>query len=671
MKGIELANVRNFAFLGHTGSGKTTLVDALLYLMKISDRLGSPDDGTSVADWTDEEKERRISLFAKPFDGQFTAPGAAPTRYVFMDTPGYADFVGQMIAASAVADAGVIVVDAISGFQVGSQRAWRRCEELGLPRALVITGLDRENADFDKALAAVRDVCGPRCMPVTLPTPDLQGVVDVFADESPAALDWRAQLTEAAAETEDALIEKYLGGEALSAEELERGLRTAVRNASLVPVFAVAAKRQMGLEALLGGMARLLPAPGERPFQTVAGETVDAAASAPFLGLVWRSVIDPFVGQLTYVRVVAGTLKADSEVMNVTKGHKERIGVLYLLHGKKQETTTEAQAGDIVALAKLKTTVVNDTLGAAGHEEVLPPIQFPNPVMAYAVTPKTQGDEDKLGGSIHRLCEEDPTLRVERNTETKEMIIMGMGDVHLDTALARMAHRNHVEVDRATPKVAYRETVTGTGEGHYRHKKQSGGRGQFGEVYLRVSPRDPGEEEWFVNGIVGGSIPSNFIPAVEKGLVDGMTRGAVAGYPVMNVKVTIYDGSYHDVDSSEIAFKIAGRGALRDGMGKAKPVLLEPIMQVKVMVPDQHLGDINGDLNHRRGRILGMANEDGMQVITADVPQAEMFSYCSQLRSMTGGRGSFEMEFSRYEVVPSNVAQKVIAEAQRLKEEEE
>ncbi len=356
---------------------------------------------------------------------------------------------------------------------------------------------------------------------------------------------------------------------------------------------------------------------------------------------------------------------------NVTTGQKERVGTLYLVRGKKQDTTSEAQAGDIVALAKLKHTGLNDTIGAAGSTTKMPEIKFPNPVMAYAVMPRTQGDEDKLGSGLQKICEEDPTLSIKRTTDTHELILSGMGDVHLDVAVKRLKERSNVEVNLSTPKVPYMETVQGMGEGHYKHTKQSGGRGQFGEVYLRVERRDPSDEEWFINGIVGGAIPSNFIPAVEKGLHEGMAKGAVAGYPVINVKITIYDGSYHDVDSSEIAFKIAGARAFREGMAQAKAVLLEPIMNLKVIIPEQYMGDITGDLNHKRGRILGMGNEDGMQVINAEVPQSEMFQYCSQLRSMTGGRGSFELDFSRYDTVPANVAQKIVAEAQKDKEEEE
>jgi elongation factor G len=674
---MAISDVRNFVLMGHTGSGKTALTDALLHKMGVSDRLGSSDDGTSMADWLDEEKNRKITISAKPFNGSYKAASGKTLNMVFMDTPGYADFFGQVVAASAVADAGLIVVDANSGVQVGTNRAWRRSEELGLPRGIVITGIDKENADFQGTLQTLQDLWGNRCVPVVLPLADGSGVADVLgSDAVPDALSEQAsaikgELVESAAETDDALIEKYLGGEELTGDEIAAGLRGAVLSGGLVPVFAVASKTDVGVDELLEGLARLFPSPDEREIKDAEGEVVETGDSAPFLGLVWRSVNDPFVGQLTFVRVFGGSLKADGETYNVNQEQKERLGSLYKVNGKKQDTVSEAQAGEIVAIAKLKHTTLNDTLGESGSSRKLAEIQFPNPVMAYAVTPASKGDEDKLGSGLQRVAEEDPTLTVERTKETHELILSGMGDVHLDVAVKRLKERSNVEVNLSTPKVPYKETVTSKGEGHYKHKKQSGGRGQYGEVYLRVEPKQPEDEEWFVNAIVGGAIPSNFIPAVEKGLVEGMQAGAVAHYPVTNVKATVYDGSYHDVDSSEIAFKIAASRAFREGMDKAKPVLLEPIMRAKIMVPEQFMGDITGDLNHRRGRILGMGSEDGMQVITADVPQSEMFQYCSQLRSMTGGRGTFEMEFDRYEPVPANITQKIVAEAQREDEEGE
>lgn len=670
MKDIPIADVRNFVLVGHTSSGKTSLVDALLYKLGVNDRLGNPGDGTSAADWTDEEKNRKISIWAKPFDAVWRPKGGQPLRLVMLDTPGYADFYGQVVAATQVADAALIAVDATAGVQVGTVRAWKRCEALGLPRAVVITGLDKENADFDGTVAALQELWGARCAVVTFPTADKKGVVDALSAQGGQADEIRAKLTDVAAESSDALIEKVLGGEALTADELSGGLRTSVLQAKFIPIFALMARQSLGLDELLAGVARLLPSPADRPGKDAAGNAVNPAADAPLVAQVWRSINDPFVGQLTLARLWGGTLKEKSEIFNATKEQKENVGTVYLLNGKKQETVSEAQAGDIVALPKLKVTALNDSLCAPGKLVKLAPIVFPNPVVSFAVTPKNQGDEDKLGQGIARVADDDPTIHVERHKETHEMIITGMGDVQIDAAMERMKARSKVEVTLSTPKVAYKETVTAKGEGHYKHKKQSGGRGQYGEVYLRIEPMKAGSEEWFVDGIVGTSIPRNFLPAIEKGLVDGMQRGAVAGYPVVGTMVTVYDGSSHDVDSSEIAFKIAARTAFKDGMSKARPVLLEPIMNIRVTIPGEFMGDCTGDLNHRRGRIMGMESEDGMQVIVAEVPQAEVFKYSSELRSMTGGRGSFEMSFNRYEIVPSNVAQKIVAEAAKNKQAE-
>ncbi len=677
MKDIEITNVRNFALLGHTGAGKTTLLDAILFKLGASDRQGSPENKTSGADWTDEEKTRQITMWAKSFDLVYQTKGGRSMELVALDTPGYADFYGQVLAAQAVADSGVLVVDAVSGIQVGTQRAWKSCEQAGLPRAIVVSGIDKENADFYGVLAAIQSTWGNQCVPVVIPAEDHQSVVDVMAArELPAAIaeqarEMKGALVEFAAETDDALIEKYLGGEDLTAEEIAAGLHGAVHSGNLVPVFAVSAKQNIGLDELLEGISLLLPSPPERPVTDANGEPVAVQPGAPFTGFVWRSLNDPFTGQITFVRIYGGSLSAGQEVYNVTKEQKEKIGHLLIVNGKKQEEIQTAHAGDIVAIPKLKVTGLNDSLCAVGQEIRFAPVAFPKPTTAYAVTARKQGDEDKLATALHRVADEDPTIVVERNNDTHEMILSGLGDQQLEAAVERMKVRNNVEVDLNTPRVAYRETITANGEGHHKHKKQSGGRGQYGEVYLRVAPRDPSDEEWFVNAIVGGVIPGNFMPAVQKGLQEGLLRGAVAGYPVMNVKITVYDGSYHDVDSSEVAFKIAAARALRDGLSKAKPVLLEPIMKVVVNIPDQFMGDITGDLNHKRGRILGVDSGEGIQVVTAEVPQAEIFKYSSELRSMTGGRGSFEMEYSRYEPVPANIAQKVVAQAKHDEQEEE
>ncbi len=677
MKDIAVQDMRTFVLMGHTGSGKTTLADAMLFKMGQSERLGSVDNGSSVGDYTDEEKARKTTIYAKSFSGTYKTSTGKKMGLVFCDTPGYADFVGQVIQASRIASSALIAVDAHAGVQVGTMKAWKQCDALELPRAIVVTGLDRENASFETALEGIRAAWGHKCVPVEVPLHDNSGVVDVVATVNPpedvaeVLNEAKGELIELAAETNDSLIEKYLAGEALAPEDVTRGLRAAILGCHLVPVFACVAAKGEGLVELMDGICRLLPSPADRPMKDVSGKPVDTSATAPFVGFVWRTVNDPFIGHMSFIYVCGGTLKADIDIHNVNKDQKERIVQFSELNGKKLTSIDEAKAGEIVAVAKLKATVLGDALCQGGVKTTFAPFKFPNPVMWHAVAAKTQGDEDKIGTALHRLADEDPTIKVERHADTHETVLSGMGDTHLAVAVDRMKKRSGVDVVLSTPKVPYKETITGRGEGHYKHKKQSGGRGQFGEVYLRTEPLREGDAEWFEDAVVGGAIPNNFIPAVEKGVVEGMVRGCVAGYPVINVKSTVYDGSYHDVDSSEIAFKIAGGRAFRESMSKSKPVLLEPIMTVTIWVPDQFMGDVNGDMSHRRGRIVGMDAADGMQVITAEIPHAELFHYCAELRSMTGGRGSFEMAFARYDVVPGSVAQKVIAEAVKVKEEDQ
>lgn len=672
MKEMPVSTIRNFAILGHSGSGKTTLADALAFKLGLTDRQGSVDNGSSLSDFTDEEKARKISIFACPFAGDYKSSSGGTFRFAFTDTPGYMDFYGQTLSAVHVSDAALITVDAHSGVQVGTRRAWQTCSVGGIAsRAFVISGLDRENASFEKSLAAIQEAFGAACVPVVVPVDGR--MVDVLsAADLPSELqDIKGRLVEAAAETDDSLIEKYLAGQPLSADEIAQGLVHAVAEGRLYPVFAVAPLKGTGMKELMDGICRLLPCPGRRVFRNLAGEAVPPDPTAPFVGLVWRTLIDPFVGQLSYVRIVAGTLAPHAELHNNTIGGKEIAGTLVSTVGKKQIPFEKAGPGDIVAIPKLKSAKTNHVLASPGCATRLHPIPFPNPVMYMAMTAKTQADEDKMGTAIHRLCEQDPTLQVEKNTETKEVVLKGLGDVHIDVAVKLMQSQSNVHVGLATPKVPYRETVTTLGDGHYKHKKQTGGRGQYGEVYLRVDPKRPDEEEWFLDEIVGGTIPNNFKPAVQKGVVEGMLAGSIAGYPVQNVKVHMYDGSFHDVDSSEIAFKIAGMRAFRDAMSKARPVLLEPIMTVKVAIPEQFMGTINGDLTHRRGRVLGLEPDGALQVITAEAPLSELFKYAAELRSMTGGQGSFDMTFSRYEVVPALVAQKVIAEAAKHRKVEE
>ena len=671
-KVMPVANVRNFVILGHSGSGKTTLTDLLAFKLGINDRQGFVDNGTSVSDYTDEEKTRKISIFACPFMGDYKSASGADYRLVFTDTPGYMDFYGQVFGAVRASDAALITVDATGGVQVGTRRAWQACQAGNLQsRGFVVTGLDKENASFDKALAAIQAAFGPNCVPVVVPAGGGK-MVDLLAahDLSPELQEIKGKLVEAAAETDDTLIAKFLAGEKLTAAEIATGLVHAVADGKFYPVFAATPlKDAAGVTETIEGICHLFPCPGSRTFKDAAGKELKPDPAAPFVGQVWRTLIDPFIGQVSYVRVISGTL-VKGDLVNTSTGAHESAGAIITTVGKKQATHDHAGPGEIVAIPKLKATKTGHTLAAAGQTTQVAPLNFPNPVMYMAITAKTQADEDKMGTAIHRLCDQDPTLHVEKNAETKEVVLKGLGDVHIDVAV-KLMKQNNVNVDLSTPKVPYRETVTALGEGHYKHKKQTGGRGQFGEVYLRVDPLHAGEKEWFLDEVVGGTIPNNFKPAVHKGVVEGMLAGSVAGYPVQGVKVHMYDGSYHDVDSSEIAFKIAAMRAFRDAMSKAHPVLLEPIMTIKVSVPEHYMGTINGDLTHKRGHVLGLEPEHDMQVITAEAPLSELFKYAAELRSMTGGQGSFDMTFARYAVVPANVAQKVIAEAAKHRKVEE
>jgi elongation factor G len=667
---MNISNVRNVMLLGHSSAGKTTLCDALLVKMGITEQAGSVANGTSFSDWTEEEISRKISVYVHPYVGTPKIKGdASAMKLVIMDTPGVDDFIGQRVAAGAVSDSALLVIDAAGGLLIGSYKAWQYCIENRKPRGIVITGLDKENVSFEKVLNDIQAIWGKLCVPFTV---IINGKVENVLNSSENTLiDYKNAIIEKAAETDDKLIEKYLNGEALSNEEVQKGMKSAVLSGALVPIFAVIATKDVGLNELLDGIYNLFPAPSDIPLKDGKGKKIEVSSEGQLLAYVWRNVTDPFAGKLSYVRIYSGVLKEAVEVINVSKNSKEKIGAILQPSGKKAVPITEAHVGDIVALPKLKNVSVGDVLSSSSTPIHLASIPFPSPVVWMAVVPKNQADEDKISTALNRIVEDDPTLHIERIQETREFVLSGMGDAQLEVVRELIKKRAGIDIEFKVPKVVYRETCTGLGDGHYKHKKQSGGRGQYAEVYCKVQPRQSDDEEWFVDAIVGGVIPKNFLPACQKGFLEAMQHGVLAGFPVVNIKTTVYDGSYHEVDSSEIAFKIAAARALKDALQKAKPVLLEPIMTLKVSIPDHFMGDVNGDLNHKRGRIMGVDVENGLQVITAEAPQAEMFRYCSELRSMTGGRGSFEMKFARYDIVPSNIAQKVIAAAEKVKEEEE
>ncbi|MCG3147393.1 MAG: Elongation factor G [Verrucomicrobiae bacterium] len=666
---VDTAKVRTVAVVGHAASGKTSLLDASLFLAKAVDKHGRPGNGTSNCDCLSDELERKITIHAKPFYCQWQ-----DHKIYLFDTPGFADFTGETIAAIRAADAAIIVIDGVTGVEVGTRRVWKLLDEAQKPRLIFVSKLDKENSDFFRCVEQIQQVFGKNCIPFELPLGKEAEFAKVLnlrtTPEADVPADLRAQfhkaheaLEEAAAEQDDKLLEEFLGGQALTLDEITKGTHAGVAKGSTVPIYCGCAEKEIGVRNLLEGVVALMPSPLDRgPVENVAPD-----AKAPFAGFVFKATIDPYAGHLAYVRIMAGTLKPDMDVINVTRGSKERIPQLLRIQGKTQTSVTEAGPGEIVALAKLKDVHINNTLCDPSRQVQFPAIKFPQAVMSYAVHPHTTKDEEKISIALHRLLEEDPTFHMHRNPNTKELVIAGMGDMHLAVVVDTMKKKLGVNVDLSTPKVDYRETITAKGDGHYKHKKQSGGHGQYGEAYVRIEPRERGAGFEFTSEVVGGAIPRNFIPAVEKGCLEGMTAGIVAGFPVEDVKAIVYDGSYHDVDSNEISFKIAGLHAFKEAMQKARPVLLEPVMNVSVYVPDQYMGDITGDLNHRRGRIMGVEPVDGLQCITAQVPQAELFKYASELRSLTGGRASFEMTYSHYEQVPAHIAQKVVAEAQAAK----
>jgi elongation factor G len=674
---VDISKIRTLAVVGHVASGKTSLLDAILFIAKAVDKHGRPGNGTSNVDCLPDELAHKSTIHAKPFHCQWQ-----DHQICLLDTPGFADFYGDTLAAIRAADAAIVVVDGVTGVEVGTRRIWKLLDSMQKPRLVFVSKLDKENSDFFRIVEQIRQVFGKNCIPFEIPLGKETGFTKVLnlrtTPEADVPADLRDQfhkaheaLEEAAAEQDDKLLEEFLAGQSLTLEEITKGTHAGVSRGTTVPIYCGSAEKELGARQLLEGVVALLPSPADvGAMATLEGDPVVPKANAPFAGFVFKATVDAFAGHLAYVRVIAGTLKADLDVVNVTRNGKERIPQLLRIHGKTQQIITEAGPGEIVALAKLKDTHINNTLCDPSRQVQFPPIKFPKPVMSYAVHPHTAKDEEKISLAMHRLLEEDPTIAMDRNPHTKELVISGLGDQHLAVVLDNLKKKLGVNVDLSTPKVDYKETITARAEGHYKHKKQSGGRGQYGEAYLRVAPRERGAGFEYVDAVVGGAIPRNFIPAVEKGCVEALQTGTVAGFQVVDVQAEVYDGSYHDVDSNELSFKISGLHAFKDAMAKARPVLLEPIMNVHVYAPDQYMGDITGDLNHRRGRIMTVEMVDGLQCIKAQVPQAELFKYVTELRSMTGGRASFEMEYSHYEQVPAHIATKVAAEAQAAKKTE-
>jgi len=679
MKSYTVEELRNVSLIAHSGVGKTSLTEAMLYNAGLINRLGRVEEGNTVSDYDPEEVRRKISVNASVTPWEWERH-----KVNLLDTPGYADFVGEVKGAIRVSDAVIVVLCAASGVEVGTELVWQYADELELPRMAFINKLDRENASFQRTLEQMKAKFDVNFVPLQLPIgsqANFKGVVDLLTmkaylgdakkgSEVPAELQdqaqtLRLQMVELAAEADDELIMRYLDGEELSEDEICRGLAMAVASGKVVPVLCGSATQNIGVSFLQDAIVRYLPSPvaveaKARKVLDDSEEAVVAAQTGPLAALVFKTMADPYVGKLTYFRVYSGSLQSDSRVLNANKGEQERIGQLFFLLGKEQTPTKDVIAGDIGAVAKLQATTTGDTLCDKDHPIVLPGIVFPHPIAFAAISPKTKADLDKMSTALARLVEEDPTLIVRRDADTNETVISGMGDSHIDIAVRRLQHKFGVGVVASVPKVPYKETITKTVQVQGRHKKQTGGRGQFGDVRIRFEPLPRGAGFEFVDEVFGGHVPRNFIPAVEKGLREAIMKGMLAGYPATDLRAALYDGSSHSVDSSEIAFKLAAHLAFKKGMEMAAPVLLEPIMKVTIVVPEQFMGDILGDLNTKRARVLGMDQQKGNSIISAEVPLAEMQHYAADVRSMTQGRGYFTMEFERYDEVPTHITQNVI-----------
>ena len=683
-----LENIRNLALLAHNGAGKTSLAEAILFNTKIINRLGKVSEGSTTSDYDPAEQNRgmSISLSMLPYIWQ-------GNKINLMDTPGYPDFIGEVKSAIRVSEGAVIVVCAANGVEVGTEQLWAYCNTSNLPRIVYINRMDRENVDFNKVVDQVQSKFGRKCMPIQLPVgahTTFQGVIDLLKMKSytgtaakegeiPAELlsdaqSLREKLVESIAETDDALLEKFLGGEELNQEELTKALTNAVVGGKVIPIMAGSGLQNIGVIPLMDAIVGYLPPPKDHEVEIIGEDNkpvkIAADPKGPLAALVFKTSADPYVGRLTYFRVYCGAITSNSQIWNVTRGENERIGQLFILRGKNQETAQEIGAGDIGAVAKLTVTATGDTLGTKEKHVKIVPIVFPEPRYSEAVYPKSKLDLDKLGPSLAKIVEEDPTLKMHREATTHETILSGIGEIQLSVAAEKMARKFGVNVDLQTPKVPYKETITVQCEAEYKHKKQTGGHGQYGHVVLELSPLPRGSGTEFVERIVGGTIPKNFIPAVEKGVHEGVQEGVLGGYPVEDVRITAIDGSFHPVDSSEICFKIAGAGAVKKGLVDGKSVILEPIVTLKITAPDSYTGDIISDLNTKRGQVHGMLPEEGMNTIEAIVPLSEVQRYAMNLKSITQGKGTYSMVFSHYQEAPPLVTQKIIAAKQAEKEKE-
>lgn len=693
MKQVPIQAIRNVALVGHGGSGKTTLVEALLFTTGAIDRMGKVEDGNTVSDFDADEVKRKISINAAVVPIEWKGH-----KINLIDAPGYLDFVGDMVGALHVADAAILVTPAQGGVEVGFDIALEYIEKRGIARAVFISKMDRENADYETRLKELRERFGTRVVPAMVPIgaeSAFEGVIDLISmravrgvgakaveSDIPASLQevvnrYHEWLEESAAEGDDELTLKYLEGEPLTPEEVRRGLKAGIASGRLLPVLCGSGANLSGLTALLDFIIGEFPSPADMPPvkgknpQTGQEETRKPDDNEPLAAFVFKTMADPYVGKLTYFRVMSGVLRSDSHVWNANKERDERVGQIFFLRGKQQEPTPAVHAGDIGAIAKLQETSTGDTLTDRAKPIILPPIEFPSPVYSMAIRAKSKVDEDRLGPALSRLAEEDPTFRYYRDPETGQTVISGMGESHLDVVIERMKRKFGAEVNIEELRIPYRETIRSKAQAQGKHKKQTGGRGQYGDCWIEIEPYPDGEF-LFEDRIVGGVIPKQYIPAVEKGVREAMRRGVLAGYPVVNVKCAVYDGSYHTVDSSDQAFQIAGSLAFQNAAAKANMVLLEPVLKVEIIVPEEFLGDVISDLNGKRGRVMGTESVgSGKQKIIATVPQAEMVRYAIDLRSITRGRGRFSTEFSHYDEVPAHIAQQIIERAKKERAEAE
>jgi len=691
LKKFDTDKIRNIMLAGHQSVGKTMLGEAILFNAGVTNRMGRIEDGNTVFDALPDEIERQISIVAGLASFEY-----GKHKINLLDTPGYEDFVGEVMSCIEVVEGGILVVSADSGIEVGTEKKWRTFEKKGIPRIIVVNRMDKEHADFDKCVEDARKFLGGKVIPLTLPIgqgESFKGIVDLLkkkayiysgpgkfaeqevpADMAGQVAEWRQKLMDFAAEADDSLLEKFLETGELEDAELERGLQAGCLAGNFAPMMAVCSSGNIGVHQLTDYMVSMLPSPDRRKEVTVRTDSGGTSAlkvgpSEPTLAFVFKSLSEKNTGDLSFIKTYSGEIKVGSEMYDTTAQSSERIGQIYVMHGKDRTEIDSIPTGDIGAAVKLKSAKVNHTLSTKSAGTILAGIQFPKPSLYTAIEAKVKGDMDKVGSGLNRLAEEDPSFKIEANAELRQTMLSGQGELHFEVILGRLKRKYAVEVDMIPPKIPYRETITVMAEAQGKHKKQSGGRGQFGDVWLRLEPlpREGGFE--FSDEVVGGVVPSKFIPAVEKGVIDAMQGGVVAGFPVKDVKVAIYFGSYHTVDSSDAAFKMAGIKGFKEAVKKAKPVILEPIYDVEVLVPDNYMGDVMGDMSMRRGKIQGTEQEGSMQKIKAQVPLSELYRYATSLRSMTQGRASHSREFSHYDVVPHELAQKLIAAAEVEKEE--